>query len=83
MPDIKTQISEITYNCAEECFEALVTFHTSYGPHRVAARCDAPLTAEFEDLSDGLLQDALASFAQPDRLQSWLKVEETVLPHAA
>ena len=83
MPDIKTQIGEITYNCAEECFEALVTFHTTYGPHRVASRFEAPLTAEFEELSDGLLQNALASFARPDRLQSWLMIEDSVLPHAA
>ncbi|WP_121634040.1 hypothetical protein [Tropicibacter alexandrii] len=83
MPDIKTQIGEITYNCAEGCFEALVTFHTTQGPHRVAARCNAPLTAEFDELSDGLLTDALTRFARPDALQSWLRAEDAELPRAA
>ncbi|MBS0125729.1 hypothetical protein [Thetidibacter halocola] len=72
MAYIKTQIGEIAYNPALECFEALVTFHTAMGRFSVAASYDAPLTAEFDRVSDGLLRDALRNYAQTGTLRSRL-----------
>ena len=37
MNELKTQIGEVRYNAAEQCFEALVTFHTDAGRVRVVA----------------------------------------------
>lgn len=70
MSKIKTQIGEIAYNPALESFEALVTFHSDLGQVRVAACFDAPLTAEFDEVSDGLLRDALEGVMRSDQLRS-------------
>ena len=70
MADIRTQIGEIAYNPASERFEALVTFHSSLGRLSVAASVAAPLTADFDTVTDGLLRDALTGFSQPQRLRA-------------
>ena len=70
MSHFKSQIGEIAYNPAFGVFEALVTFHTEAGPQRVAATFNAPLTAEFDHVSRGLLQDALRQRHRPDALKS-------------
>jgi len=70
MSEVKTQIGEIAYNPVLETFEALVTFHSDLGRVRVAAHYDAPLTAEFDEVSDGLLRNALSGVAQPGQLRS-------------
>ncbi len=58
MPDLRTDLSEINYNAAEECFQALVTFHEPTGPVRVAADFRAPLNAPDELVRQGLIQSA-------------------------
>ena len=70
MSDIKTQIGEIAYNPATERFEALVTFHSPLGRFSIAASLDAPLTADFDMVSDGLLRDALLGVTQHGRLRA-------------
>lgn len=82
MSQIKTQIGEIAYNPALPGFEALVTFHTSEGPHSVAAQFAAPLGADFDIISDGLLVDALGRIGRPGALQSRIDdaVAETPAP---
>ena len=59
MSFIKTQIGKITYNPAREAFEALVSFHEGVTLTRVPASFRAPLTAEFDTISNGLFQSAL------------------------
>ena len=58
MPDLRTDLSEINYNAAEECFQALVTLHEPTGPVRVAADFRAPLNAPDELVRQGLIQSA-------------------------
>lgn len=70
MSEIKTQIGEIAYNPVLETFEALVTFHSDLGRVSVAASFDAPLSAEFDMVSDGLLRDALMGVTHAGRLRS-------------
>ena len=72
MSHIKTQIGEIAYNPALECFEALVTFHSEFGRFSVAASLDAPLSADFDTVSDGLLRDALDGLSRSGQLRSRL-----------
>ncbi|MCT4608910.1 MAG: hypothetical protein N4A70_06850 [Pelagimonas sp.] len=72
MGKLKTQISAVRYNAAESRFEALVTFHGDFGRHSVPASSAAPLTAEFDQITDDLLRDALAQLSQPGTLSAHL-----------
>lgn len=78
MDEIKTQIGEVRYNAAAQCFEALVTFHTPSGRVRVAAQFDAPMCTEFETASRGLWQAALDQLDRPGALQSRQCIERAV-----
>ncbi|MBN7784344.1 hypothetical protein JYP51_05395 [Ponticoccus gilvus] len=64
------RIDEIRYNAAEECFEALVTLNTIEGAMRIASAYPAPVTAEFEEVSNGLLRNALRNRTAPEALRS-------------
>ncbi|WP_157772664.1 hypothetical protein [Pseudoponticoccus marisrubri] len=75
------QIGTITYNAAEACFEALVTLHTATGLQRIAASCDAPLTASEDRIENALWADALARADDPAVLRS--QIETVELPQAA
>lgn len=70
MHDAMPRIDEIRYNAAEECFEALVTLNTREGAMRIASTYSAPLTAEFEEVSNGLLASALRAEAAPGTMKS-------------
>ena len=70
MSRTKTQIGQITYNPADESFEALVTFHGETGTRRVPASFRAPLTAEFDTVSRGLLIAAKARLNRPGQMKS-------------
>ncbi|CUH79940.1 hypothetical protein [Tropicibacter naphthalenivorans] len=83
MPDYKTQIGDVSYNAADECFEALVTFHTDHGPRRVAASYCAPLTASFERVSAGIWNAALDRLDRPEAMQSRMMGHDATLPQAA
>lgn len=88
MAELKTQISGVRYNAAEEQFEALVTFHGDFGRHSIAATSRAPLTAEFEQITDELLRDALRHLNDPSALQAHVaqapfRSLSPSLPHAA
>lgn len=78
MYDIKTQIGDVRYNASEQCFEALVTFHTPTGRVRVAASFAAPMSTEFETASRGLWQSALDGLDRPGALQSRVSEARTV-----
>ena len=69
----KTRIGEIQYNPATERFEALVTFEAETGTRRVAAKVSAPITAEFEQVAKGLLNDARRRLREPGALKSRLR----------
>lgn len=80
MNELKTQIGEVRYNAAEQCFEALVTFHTDAGRVRVVADFPAPITTDFETASRGLWQAALDRLERPGALQSRLSAPRVVPP---
>lgn len=80
MCETTTRIEQVRYNAAEQCFEALVTLHTPTGGMRVACHFNAPLTAEFGEVADGLAQDALRRSTARDALKSRLPI---VPPHRA
>ncbi|APZ52335.1 hypothetical protein [Salipiger abyssi] len=73
MTQTPAQIGNLTYNAAEERFEALVTFYTDAGRLRVPSRYPAPLNAEFPEISRGLMSDAMRARQMPDRLRSRLR----------
>ncbi len=81
MMNAKTQIGDVTYNAATQCFEALVTFYTERGAVRVASTFKAPVSTEFETAVKGLWQNAQSSLDRPDALQACLLTPRTVPPH--
>lgn len=83
MQNAMPRIDDIRYNAAEECFEALVTLNTREGAMRVASSYPAPLTAEFDEVSKGLLQAALRGRKAPDVMKSRAPElpPRRVLPH--
>lgn len=83
MTDVGTEISAVTYNCATERFEALVSFHGDSFTLRVAASVAAPITAEFTDLSENFLRDALKKINAPGALISRVETAQIDLPKAA
>lgn len=64
------RIHDVRYNAAEQCFEALVTLHTPAGRVRVASQFAAPLHADFEAASRGLLNAALIALSDKAALKS-------------
>ena len=70
MTVVKTQISDVTYNAAEQAFEAMVTFHTGTGITRVPSRLEAPLDTDFETAAKGLMAIARDTLNRRDTLTS-------------
>lgn len=70
MCETTTRIEQVRYNAAEQCFEALVTLHTEAGAVRVASQYAAPLSAEYEDVTEKLYEDALRKNAAHGALKS-------------
>ncbi len=83
MTQSQAQIGNLTYNAADECYQALVTFHTDEGRIRVASSFSAPLDAAPEEIERGLLSDALTGQDQPDRLRARLKPRLSERPRPA
>lgn len=73
MTQSQAQIGNLTYNAADECYEALVTFHTDEGRIRVACSHSAGLDADPVDVERALISDALIGQDSPDRLRARLK----------
>ncbi|MBO6868220.1 MAG: hypothetical protein JJ877_14345 [Thalassococcus sp.] len=70
MTVVKTQISDVTYNAAEQAFEAMVTFHTGTGITRVPSRFEASLDTDFEAATKGLMAAARENLNRRDALMS-------------
>ncbi len=80
MPDPRTDLSEISYNAAEECFQALVTLHEPTGPVRVAADFRAPLTAPDALVEQGLVQSAYAALYSGDGMTARHHAPAALMP---
>lgn len=53
------QVGNLTYNAAENSFQALVTFHTDEGRLRVASSYPATLDTDEATVERGLIADAM------------------------
>ncbi|SNR48928.1 hypothetical protein [Puniceibacterium sediminis] len=78
MQTSRTQIGDVTYNAATQSFEALVTFHTKAGRVRVAAEFHAPLSEDFEVVTESLWQDALDRRRDPLALHARLEAHRVI-----
>ena len=65
------QISDVIYNPASSCFEALVTVHDGDTSRRYACAIDAPIQMSFEDAASGLSKQALRRHAGESGLTSY------------
>ncbi|MEX3313545.1 orotidine 5-phosphate decarboxylase [Sulfitobacter sp. PS-8MA] len=64
------QMTDVLYNAANQCFEALVTVQDGKQKRRYACAIDAPITMSFNDAADGLRRQALRRHAQGRGLSS-------------
>lgn len=64
------QMTDVTYNAASQCFEALVTVKDDKRQFRYACAIDAPITMSFRDAADGLSRQAVRRHAQKRGLKS-------------
>ena len=58
------QLTDVTYNAATQCFEALVTVQDGEQLRRYACAIDAPITMSYRDAADGLSRQALRPAAR-------------------
>ena len=70
MSSIKTRIGEIRYNPTEERFEALVSLFFEDFIVKIAADVPALVTADFDQISNGLMDDAMAKLLSPSSMKS-------------
>jgi hypothetical protein len=64
------QLTDVIYNAATQCFEALVTVQDGEQLRRYACAIDAPITMSYRDAADGLSRQALRRHAQKRGLNS-------------
>lgn len=65
-----TRLTDVTYNAATQCFEALVTVQDGEQMRRYACAIEAPITMSFRDAADGLFRQALRRHAQKRGMSS-------------
>jgi|AntRauMFilla1563_2_1112583.scaffolds.fasta_scaffold40522_2 ATP-dependent protease HslVU (ClpYQ) peptidase subunit len=68
-----TTLSEVIYNPANQCFEALVSVRESGSSRRYACAIEAPITMSFEDAARGLHTKALRLHAADTCLYSQMR----------
>ena len=71
MQSLKTELSEVIYNAAEQAFEAKVTVHAQQGPVTYACAIPAPINTSFEDAAKILATEALRRHGGPVGLRSY------------
>lgn len=64
------QLTNVIYNAASQCFEALVTVHDGDKSKKYACAIDAPIEMTFEDAATGLKTQALRRHAGMSGLAS-------------
>jgi len=53
------QLTDVIYNAANQCFEALVTVHDEDNSRKYACAINAPITMSYAQAADGLSRQAL------------------------
>jgi hypothetical protein len=72
MSTIKTQMTDVFYNAAEQAFEATVTVYDKGETVSYPCAISAPITMSFEDAAKGLTKQALRRHGKPSALRSIL-----------
>ncbi len=70
----KARIEQIRYNATEQCFEALVTLQAETGAMRIPCQLAAPITAEFDEVAEGLTREALRLANAQNAMKSRMKM---------
>lgn len=60
MKTFKTEVQNLTYNAATQCFEALVVLHTFSGQVTYATSAYGPMDTEFEAIAKTMTDQALS-----------------------
>jgi len=60
MTHVKTEVKNLTFNAATQCFEALVVLHTFSGKVTYATSAYGPMDTDFKDISKTMTDQALA-----------------------
>ncbi|MEP2919962.1 MAG: orotidine 5-phosphate decarboxylase [Sulfitobacter sp.] len=69
----KIQISEVVYNAANQCFEALVSVDTGNKMIKYPCSIDAPITMSFEQATKGLTTQALRRHKSRNGMHSQMR----------
>ncbi|TCS66195.1 hypothetical protein EDD52_1029 [Primorskyibacter sedentarius] len=64
------QISDVTYNAASQCFEALVTLHVGKTLVHVASAFHAPMNTSYRIITGGLTRVALRDLVRGNAMLS-------------
>jgi len=67
------QISDVMYNAANQCFEALVSVDTGTRTAKYPCAIQAPMTMSFEQATAGLTTQALRRHRQANGLKSQMR----------
>lgn len=78
MHNLKTELSDVIYNAAEQAFEAKVTIHEGTARTSYACAIEAPITMSFEDAAKGLTKQALRKHGAPRGLRAFFKTPKLV-----
>lgn len=70
MQTLKTQVSEVIYNAANQMFEARVTVHDADAVVTYPCAISAPISMSFERAAEGLAVQALRQHGKPTALRS-------------
>lgn len=69
----KIHISEVIYNAATQCFEALVSVDTGARATKYPCAIEAPISMSFEDATAGLMTQALRRHKKRSGLRSQMR----------
>lgn len=69
----KIQISEVAYNAANQCFEAMVSIGTGSKTAKYPCAIEAPINMSFEQASKGLMTQALRRHKSRDGMYSQMR----------
>tara|TARA_R110002126_G_scaffold9774_1_gene43576 strand:+ start:4911 stop:5204 length:294 start_codon:yes stop_codon:yes gene_type:complete len=72
-------MTDVIYNAAEQCFEALVTVHDSDGSRKYACSINAPISTCFADAATGLRKQAERRHANHGGMFSELQFQSAAL----
>lgn len=73
MTHTKVHMTDVIYNAANQCFEALVTVESTSKTAKYPCAIEAPIGMSFEDASKGLQTQAIRRHASGKGMQSQVR----------